>query len=67
MCKRTDDVIGVCHEGICGLIDWLFDWLFNWLQLGSGPCSPDAPMSLLLGPLYPISIYGSPVAPDLEL
>jgi hypothetical protein len=37
-----------------------FDWI-DWLQLGSGPCNPDAPRLLLTGSLCPNLIYGSPV------
>jgi hypothetical protein len=36
--------------------------LFDWLHVGSGPYSPDAPRPLLMGPLSPITICGSPVA-----
>jgi hypothetical protein len=32
------------------------------LQLGSRPHGPDEPRPKITGPLFPISIYGSPVA-----
>jgi hypothetical protein len=41
---------------------WLIEWLIDWLHVGSGCYSPDAPRPLLMDPLCPITIYGSPVA-----
>jgi hypothetical protein len=32
----------------------------DWLHVGSGPYSPDARRPLLMAPLWPITIYGSP-------
>ena len=40
---------------------WLIDWLIH-LQLGLRHYGPDATRPWLTGPLWPILIYGSPVA-----
>jgi hypothetical protein len=47
----------------CACFDCLIDW-----QLGSGPCSPIAPMSYMTCPLGHISILGSPlILPNFQM
>ena len=50
----------VLMSAICFLVMPLIEWVIV-LLLGSSPYGPDAPRPWLTGPLYPISIQGSPV------